>query len=180
MHFTLSSLFTFTFYNTSVLFPVFLLGLSQGTPIPTLKPFHRQDGNTSESHKSQQGHYNSLVVKMNAEQWRALFEGAFPELQSAWINQHQTGPGEEQEMSWHLSPSSLNRSTLCQLQQSPTLLFCLIPLNKDQEKKKPNNKNWAILRGQIQPDPKGKQREENGSIATPAVNRTVRARWAKH
>lgn len=83
IHFTLCSLFTFTFYNTPVLFPVFLLSLSQGAPIPPLKPFHRQDGNISESYKSQQGLYNSLVVRMNAQHGRVLLLGAFPELQSA-------------------------------------------------------------------------------------------------
>lgn len=126
-HFALCSLFAPPFHNISILFPVFLLGLSRGTPTPTLKPCHRQEwkvfGRYQKATRVSQDSGNSLVVGMNAEHGRVLFLGTFPDLQPAWVSQQRREAGREQEMHYLLNTSSLNRSASCQLQQSPTLPF---------------------------------------------------------
>lgn len=78
------SLFTLPFHNILILFPAFLLVLSQETPVPTLKPRHRQAGKPLEgTRKLQQGLWQQ-PCSQNTKHGRELFLGTFPALQPAW------------------------------------------------------------------------------------------------
>lgn len=150
LHFALCSLFTLPFHNISILFPIFLLDLSQVTPTPTLKACHRQDRKSLEGTRKLWVSARTLATALQSEWMLNLGEcSSWEPSRLGSLHEYASNEQRQEESRRHITtsapaPFTDPRSTSCSRVQ-PSLFPNYLEYLLDQEKKK---NIWVIPRGQ--------------------------------